>query len=343
MARRGFRRDRGHPSVHRSLCTGLAERLCRSIWHTSPIWFPADRPRDRSASLRGRRSRRSTRNGPVGRHQLSTGAQWLSRRDRQKPHVTARRNTCPPENLDAGCLRIRPAGLGTAMTYRVLCSTYRNGELPSAALEFHQHSAVTRIVLEEDAAAMRLPNIRPGNSLGHRVVTRIASTALGITVIRKVGPRIDPTLIRLTGGRLSSVIPFPALLLSHTGARTGVTHRTPIVYFTDAGRVIVIASNIGAPKNPAWYYNIKANPEVTLLGRGFSGSFLAEEVVGPERDRLFQFAAGALSPNVHPQPSGAAPPAPPIALRPGRGDHPAVTPPAPPVCPPLSPALPRGA
>jgi deazaflavin-dependent oxidoreductase (nitroreductase family) len=81
---------------------------------------------------------------------------------------------------------------------------------------------------------------------------------------RKVGPRIDPTLIRLTGGRLSSVIPFPALLLSHTGAKTGITRTTPIVYFTDTGRVIVIASNFGAHKNPAWYYNIKANPEVTF-------------------------------------------------------------------------------
>ena len=37
------------------------------------------------------------------------------------------------ENLDAGYVRIRPAGLGTAMTYRVMCSTYPNGELPSAA------------------------------------------------------------------------------------------------------------------------------------------------------------------------------------------------------------------
>jgi deazaflavin-dependent oxidoreductase (nitroreductase family) len=163
---------------------------------------------------------------------------------------------------------------------------------------------------------MRLPNIRPGNSLGHRVVTRIASTALGITVIRKVGPRIDPTLIRLTGGRLSSVTPFPALLLSHTGARTGVTRTTPIVYFTDAGRVIVIASNFGAPKNPAWYYNIKANPVVTLLGRGFRGSFLAEELVGPERDRLFHFAAGESSPYDHYQQSAAARPIAVIAFHP---------------------------
>jgi deazaflavin-dependent oxidoreductase (nitroreductase family) len=163
---------------------------------------------------------------------------------------------------------------------------------------------------------MRIPNIRPGNSFGHRVVTRIASTALGITIIRGVGPRIDPTLIRLTGGRLSSVTPFPALLLSHTGARTGVTRTTPIVYFTDAGRVIVIASNFGAPTNPAWYHNIKANPEVALLGRGFKGSFLAEELVGPERDRLFQFAAGASSPYGHYQQSAAARPIAVIAFRP---------------------------
>jgi deazaflavin-dependent oxidoreductase (nitroreductase family) len=157
-----------------------------------------------------------------------------------------------------------------------------------------------------DAALVRIPNVQPGNSLAHRMVARISRSALGITVIRKAGPRVDPILIRLTGGRLSSVTPFPALLLSHTGARTGVTRTTPIVYFTDAGRVIVIASNFGARKNPAWFHNIKANPEVTLLGRGFKGSFLAEEVVGPERDRLFEFAEGASSPYGHYQQSAAA-------------------------------------
>jgi deazaflavin-dependent oxidoreductase (nitroreductase family) len=163
---------------------------------------------------------------------------------------------------------------------------------------------------------MGLPNVPLGNSLGHRLVTRIASTALGIKVIRKVGPRIDPILIRLSGGRLSSVAPFPALLLSHTGAKTGATRTTPIVYFTDAGRVIVVASNFGATRNPAWYHNIKANPEVTLLGRGFKGSFLAEEVVGAERDRLFQLAAGASSPYRHYQQSAPARPIAVIAFRP---------------------------
>jgi deazaflavin-dependent oxidoreductase (nitroreductase family) len=163
---------------------------------------------------------------------------------------------------------------------------------------------------------MSIPDIRPGNSLGHRIIARIARTTLGIKIIRTVGPHIDPTVIRLTGGRLSSVTPFPALLLTHTGARTGVTRTTPVVYFTDAGCVIVIASNFGAPHNPAWYHNIKANPEVTLLGRGFSGPFLAEEVVGPERDRLFQAAAHTSSPYGHYQQSAAARAIAVIALRP---------------------------
>jgi deazaflavin-dependent oxidoreductase (nitroreductase family) len=172
------------------------------------------------------------------------------------------------------------------------------------------------VIYREAPTAMRIPDIRPGNSVAHRVVTRIASSALGITIIRRMGPRIDPTLIRLTGGRLSSVAPFPALLLSHTGARTGLVRATPIVYFTEAGRVIVIASNFGAPNQPAWYHNIKANPEVTLLGRGFKGLFFAEEVVGPERDRLFQLAAGASSPYTHYQRSAPARPIAVIAFRP---------------------------
>ena len=106
-------------------------------------------------------------------------------------------------------------------------------------------------------------------------------------------------LIRLSGGRLSSVAPFPAMLLTHTGAMSGVTHTSTVVYFSDADRVIVIAANFGAPDRPAWYYNVKANPEVTLSGRGFRGSFHAEELVGPERDRLFQLATDAASPYEH--------------------------------------------
>lgn len=164
---------------------------------------------------------------------------------------------------------------------------------------------------------MTLPIVRPSSSFGHRVVTRVARSALGIMVVRKVGSRIDPALIRLTGGRLSFVAPFPAMLLTHTGAKSGVTRTSTVVYFTDADRVIVIASNFGVPHRPAWYYNVKAHPEVTLSGRGFGGSFHAEELVGPERDRLFQLATGASSPYDHYQRT-ARKPVPVIAFHPSR-------------------------
>jgi deazaflavin-dependent oxidoreductase (nitroreductase family) len=145
-------------------------------------------------------------------------------------------------------------------------------------------------------ADMPLPTVHPGNSVGHHIVTRIASSAIGIGIVRRLGPRIDPVLIRLTGGRLSCIAPFLTMLVMHVGARTGIVRTTAVAYFTEGERVIAIASNFGSPKNPGWYHNIKANPAVTLLGRGFSGPFLAEEVVGPERERLFQLASGSKSP-----------------------------------------------
>jgi len=54
------------------------------------------------------------------------------------------------------------------------------------------------------------------------------------------------------------------LLLTTTGAQTGRTHTTPAIYLEDAGRYIVFASNGGAPNNPGWYHNVRANPDVQV-------------------------------------------------------------------------------
>lgn len=143
---------------------------------------------------------------------------------------------------------------------------------------------------------MSVPTVSPGRSIAHRAVTRIALSPLGISLLRDIGDRIDPTLLRLSGGRLSCVWPFPAVLVTHTGAKSGNTRTNALVYFTDNGRVVLIATNFGAKNNPAWYYNVKANPVVTLYGRGITGNFMAEEVFGAERDRLFQRAKDAPGP-----------------------------------------------
>ena len=80
------------------------------------------------------------------------------------------------------------------------------------------------------------------------------------------------------------------LLLTTTGRNSGAKRTTPLIYFTDGDRLILIASNYGGTRHPAWYYNVKANPVVTLLGGGFEGRFACEEVSGAERQRLWALA-----------------------------------------------------
>jgi deazaflavin-dependent oxidoreductase (nitroreductase family) len=82
--------------------------------------------------------------------------------------------------------------------------------------------------------------------------------------------------------------PFPILLLTTTGARTGRSATVPLGFAVDDnGRVFVMASKAGAPRHPAWFYNLRADPSVTVeLG---DRSFQAQAIVteGEERDRLY--------------------------------------------------------
>jgi deazaflavin-dependent oxidoreductase (nitroreductase family) len=87
--------------------------------------------------------------------------------------------------------------------------------------------------------------------------------------------------------------PFPVLLLTTTGARTGRSATVPLGFAVDdSGRVFVVASKAGAPRHPSWFHNLRANPSVTVeLGEG---SFQARAVVteGQERDRLYGMVSG---------------------------------------------------
>ncbi|MBF6464392.1 nitroreductase family deazaflavin-dependent oxidoreductase [Nocardia beijingensis] len=56
----------------------------------------------------------------------------------------------------------------------------------------------------------------------------------------------------------------PLLLLTTVGARTGRDHTVPVVYRRDGGRILVFRSNAGANTHPAWFHNVRANPEVTV-------------------------------------------------------------------------------
>jgi len=93
---------------------------------------------------------------------------------------------------------------------------------------------------------------------------------------------------RANGGQVGGQFANATLLLLTTiGAKSGQARTNPAAYTTDGDHIIIIASKGGAPTNPDWYYNLKANPMVTVeLGRE---RFQARAVVaeGAERDRLF--------------------------------------------------------
>jgi deazaflavin-dependent oxidoreductase (nitroreductase family) len=127
-------------------------------------------------------------------------------------------------------------------------------------------------------------------TLAERIITPPARTKAGKWVLMNISSRVDPTLVRLTGGRLSTLIFTPAVVLTHRGAKTGIERTTALLYLTDAGRVICMASNYGGTRHPAWYYNVKANPEVTLSAGGYKGRFRGEETTGAERERLWALA-----------------------------------------------------
>jgi len=80
--------------------------------------------------------------------------------------------------------------------------------------------------------------------------------------------RVHVALYRRSGGKLGGHFPgLPAariLLLDHTGAKSGVRRTSPLMYHDEGDMVAVAASKGGQPTNPAWFHNLKANPDTTI-------------------------------------------------------------------------------
>ena len=92
---------------------------------------------------------------------------------------------------------------------------------------------------------------------------------------------------RTQGGKVGGFYEgAPLLLLTTTGRRSGKLCTTPLGYQAAGDRLIVIAANIGATKNPDWYYNIVAHPQVTVEIGQETFSALATIVGGEERERF---------------------------------------------------------
>jgi deazaflavin-dependent oxidoreductase (nitroreductase family) len=123
----------------------------------------------------------------------------------------------------------------------------------------------------------------------YRLFARLVGTRAMGWISRLVVWRVDPLLLRLTRSRLGFALLVPSALLETTGAKSGARRANGVIYFHDGGDVIVIASKLGLPQHPAWFHNLRANPQVRLGGEAFR----AEEVAdAEERKRLWAMADG---------------------------------------------------
>src|SRR3954468_13275844 len=116
---------------------------------------------------------------------------------------------------------------------------------------------------------------------------RFAASKAGGWYFINVANKIDKHLVPATRGKVSTAIGQQVLVVETTGAKSGAKRRIPLVYVTDGDAIVLIASKGGAPKNPAWYHNLKAHPDVRVWAKGRSGSYRAREAEGDERDRLW--------------------------------------------------------
>jgi deazaflavin-dependent oxidoreductase (nitroreductase family) len=81
----------------------------------------------------------------------------------------------------------------------------------------------------------------------------------------------------------------PMILIHHIGAKSGTERVAPLVYFAqDDGSLVIVASKAGAPTNPDWYHNLKANPSIDVEVGTETFPVTVEEVVGDERETLWK-------------------------------------------------------
>jgi deazaflavin-dependent oxidoreductase (nitroreductase family) len=80
----------------------------------------------------------------------------------------------------------------------------------------------------------------------------------------------------------------PVLLLTATGAKSKEQRTTPVMYLPDGERMVIFASKAGAPNNPGWYHNLRANPAATVEVGTDKLDVEAVVTEGDERERLFR-------------------------------------------------------
>ncbi|MBL4680842.1 MAG: nitroreductase family deazaflavin-dependent oxidoreductase [Pseudomonadales bacterium] len=114
------------------------------------------------------------------------------------------------------------------------------------------------------------------------------SPAIPAKWLLKLFTRINVFVYRLSGGRLLNEFSgMPICLVEMTGAKSGKKRTIPLMYVPHDSGIVLVASQGGAPKNPVWYNNLVANPEVRITEGGVTKDLTAREVNDTEKAILW--------------------------------------------------------
>lgn len=123
----------------------------------------------------------------------------------------------------------------------------------------------------------------------------VAYRLIGAVGTSRPVTRLHPHVYRLTGGRgpIGRNFGVQNVIVTMTGRRSGKQREVPLFAVADGDHVVVIGSNAGGDREPAWVENLRAEPRATLrIGRDVR-AVRAREAEGEERDRLWALAAAA--------------------------------------------------
>ncbi|MDX2156812.1 MAG: nitroreductase family deazaflavin-dependent oxidoreductase [Hyphomicrobiaceae bacterium] len=90
---------------------------------------------------------------------------------------------------------------------------------------------------------------------------------------------------------------LPCVLVTHTGNKTGAIRKTPLMRVKDGDKYVLVASQGGAPNDPVWVHNLRANPTVQLRDETVVRQMRVREVTdAAERARLWELCVAAFPP-----------------------------------------------
>ena len=101
---------------------------------------------------------------------------------------------------------------------------------------------------------------------------------------------LDVPLMRLTGARFNLTMGLPSILLTTTGAKSGKARTSPLLYVHLGNEIAIIGTRFGGNRHAGWVYNLRANPEATVVRDGEQYNVRAREATEEEREAIWREA-----------------------------------------------------